>query len=388
MLRTGVLLLSFAVFLSACAKMYPSPEVDRAINFMGVRDIVPPGGTARMVLSHGMCSGSHDVNWVVKRLKHISEIVAATEPAEVSAAELESNAKSSGNGAVKLYEANVNGSEGRNYQLSFIVWGRAVDQARAQLDNDSGRAPQAGQPRRAALNSTLKSTLMNDCLVDAVVYLGPAGNVIREGTREIWCKIFGGQVRNSNGRLDDTTTCDVRPSHSTAPDAVFLVPESLGAKVMFDAFRQVEVIGTTKAQALGPVGGLHFVTNQVLLLDQAGLSERTGENVLTRSNESSLSSFIAEVDPINSLARTSSNNVTAPVPIVGYTDPNDVLGYRLLEQQTPEGKDFEVINVLLSNTETAFPFWPLLANPIAAHRGAEDVDDIFRMIIDGADQES
>lgn len=368
--------------------MYPTPEVDLAMNFMGVRDIVPPGGTARMILSHGMCSGSHDVNWVVKRLRKISEIVTEEKTPEISVAELESKAKRSKNGTVKLYEASVSGREGRKYELSFIVWGRAVDHARKQLDKDSGRSPKADQPRRAALNSTLKSTLMNDCLVDAVVYLGPAGNVIREGTREIWCEIFSGHVQNSNGDLDGTTTCEVKSEHSTASNAVFLVPESLGAKVMFDAFRQVEVVGTTKAQALGPVGGLHFVTNQVLLLDQAGLSEGTGKNALTRSSESSLSSFIAEVDPVNSLARTSSKNVTAPVPIVGYTDPNDVLGYRLLEQQKPEGKDFEVINVLLSNTETAFPFWPLLANPIAAHRGAEDVDDIFRMIIDGADQES
>ncbi len=60
----------------------------------------------------------------------------------------------------------------------------------------------------------------------------------------------------------------------------------------------------------------------------------------------------------------------------------------MLTLDNPDKGSYEVINVLLSNAGTAFPLVPIIANPEKAHRGAENRDEIFRMIIDGADQKS
>ncbi|MEM6375455.1 MAG: hypothetical protein AAF686_04395, partial [Pseudomonadota bacterium] len=76
------------------------------------------------------------------------------------------------------------------------------------------------------------------------------------------------------------------------------------------------------------------------------------------------------------------------VPVVAYTDPNDVLGYRLFEAQNPNSGRFDVINVLLSNSGTAIPLVPIVANPERAHRGAEDNARLFELIIDGADRQN
>lgn len=50
-----LMILAFAAF--GCTRMYDTPEVSKGLQFAGIRDIVAPGNDARLVLSHGMCSG-------------------------------------------------------------------------------------------------------------------------------------------------------------------------------------------------------------------------------------------------------------------------------------------------------------------------------------------
>ncbi len=347
MFRSISLCIAAALFaLTGCVRTYPTPEVDRASNFAGVRDLVAPGETARLILSHGMCSAEHDFRWVLKRFNQIARFVGDGNTTKSSEAQLEDSVKYSKNGAVQIYNGKIIGSGDRTYHLSFFVWGRAVDDARENLAKDSGRAPEEGQPRRALVNNALKSSLMNKCLIDAVFYLGPSGDVIREGTRELWCEFLGGNVTSSSGRLDETTKCSVGALRPNSNSLSFLVPESLGSKVLFDGFRQVNVSGVSKARALGPVGGIHLVTNQVLLLDQAGLTSSELKRLDDAANQSSLASFLSEVQPATTILRTKDATSDPRVPIVAYTDPNDVLGYRLFDDQNPDCPSSEVLGQL------------------------------------------
>lgn len=377
-------LLIFALCASACTRVYDTPEISKDLEFAGIRDVVPPGGNARLLLSHGMCSGEHKENWVNKRLNQIAAMVGA----RPSIATLENTFP----GQVERYDATLVGAEGRTFDMTFLVYGRPIDAAREVLDDDSGRGGE--QPRRASINSSVRDVLMNDCLVDAVFYLGPNGDVIRRDVREFWCGYLGGTVTTSTGELDESLKCRINRVGVASNAPIFLIPESLGSKVMFDAYRQVDVTGrVARAQALGPVGGIHLVTNQVLLLDQAGIASPDGQVVTQKrgaeasgSISPSLDSFLS--DAVGGLSPQSIETTSVPfkVPVVAYTDPNDVLGYRLL----PDG-DFgrtTVVNVLLSNTGTFLPGAPIIANPIDAHRGAEDQGAIFEMILDGSDRVS
>lgn len=378
------ILLTFILFASGCTRIYNTPEISKDLQFAGVRDVVPPGGNARLVLSHGMCSGEHNKEWADKRLNQIAKLVGAPP----SSATLTNRFP----GKVERYDATLVGSEGRTFDMTFLVYGRPIDAAREVLENDSGRG--GDKPRRALVNSAMRDVLMNDCLVDAVFYLGPNGNGIRRDAREFWCGYLGGEVTVSTGRLDESLKCRINRVGMASNAPIFLIPESLGSKVVFDAYRQVEVTGrVTRAEALGPVGGIHLVTNQVLLLDQAGIASQDGQVVAQRSGPQaggsispSLDSFLS--DAVGGLSPRSigTTGVPSKVPVVAYTDPNDVLGYRLL----PDG-DFDnttVVNVLLSNTETFLPGAPIIANPIDAHRGAENQGAIFEMILDGSDRVS
>lgn len=378
------ILLIFVLSASGCARMYNTPEISKDLAFAGVRDVVPPGGNARLVLSHGMCSGEHNKSWANKRLNRIADLVGAA-PGTVTLSDTFP-------GKVERYDATLIGAEGRTYDMTFLVYGRPIDAAREILEDDSGRGGE--KPRRASLNSAVRDVLMNDCLVDAVFYLGPNGDAIRRDVREFWCQYLGGQITDSTGRLDRALKCRINRVDVASNATIFLIPESLGSKVLFDAYRQVEVTGrVSRAQALGPVGGIHLVTNQVLLLDQAGIASEDGEVKTQRrgpeaggSISPSLDSFLSDAVRAPSLRSLGISKAPFKVPVVAYTDPNDILGYRLL----PNG-EFDrtiVVNVLLSNTGTFLPGAPIISNPIDAHRGAENQEEIFAMILDGSDRKS
>ena len=367
---------------SGCTRMYNEPEITKGLEFEGIRDVVPPGTDVRMVLSHGMCSGEHGPGWVAKRIDSLAQSVGADPRKALKTVTFPSG--------VERYDATLIGDQDRTYNITFVVYGRPIDAARDNLDLDSGSGGK--QPRRAWANDVAKTTLMNDCLIDAVFYLGPNGDRIRRDVREFWCGYLGGSVTLSTGELDENLKCQIgrRASHSEA--LVFLIPESLGAKVIFDAYRQVDVSGPVeRSQALGPVGGIHLVTNQILLLDQAGIAGDDSRVLTNRGDQGragrispSLESFISDANRGVSISSTDASNVPSTVPVVAYTDPNDVLGYRLLPEGRLGGATF--VNVLLSNTGTFVPGAPIVANPIAAHRGAEKQDALFEMILDGSDR--
>lgn len=370
-----------------CARMYNAPEISRDLKFSGIRDIIPPGGKARLILSHGMCSGAHTKEWAEGRLSQFAALVGAPPPVSTDVTLTDRFA-----GKVERYDARLIGAEGRTFDMTFLVYGRPIDAARNALQEDSGRG--GDQPRRAQINSTIRDKLMNDCLVDAVFYLGPNGDAIRRDVREFWCDYLDGTVTESTGKLDEFLRCQVNSLGAASNAPVFLIPESLGSKVIFDAYRQVDVTGrTTRSEALGPVGGIHLVTNQVLLLDQAGIASN-GRQVSPQGRSSdtdgfispSLDAFLFDTIQAPSLRSLSADIAPFGVPVVAYTDPNDALGYRLL----PDG-DFDrltIVNVLLSNTGSFLPGVPIIANPIDAHTGAGNQSAIFEMILDGSDRVS
>jgi len=375
----------FAALLAGCTRMYDTPEIENGFEFAGVRDIVAPGEAARMIFSHGMCSGNAGRGWAERRLTRIADLVGG-EPGDLTGPRKFPN-------DVERYDATLNGAQGRRYELTFLVYGRPIDAARKALEKDSGRqsADEPDKPRRASINSGVRDVLMNDCLVDAVFYLGPNGDAIRSDVRSFWCDYLGGTVIRASGRLNQNTTCQINRAAQDADTPVFLIPESLGSKVLFDAYRQVDVRGrVNRAQALGPVGGVHLVTNQLLLLDQAGLGG--GDTTLRSLSREApgaggvLGSFLDDATGGTSFRTLSRAAPSAPLPVVAYTDPNDALGYRLDPDGAVGGSLF--INVLLSNTGTFLPGAPTLANPIDAHRGAEQQDAIFEMILDGSDRKS
>jgi hypothetical protein len=166
------------------------------------------------------------------------------------------------------------------------------------------------------------------------------------------------------GRLDNGG-CAIPPGAATTQTV--LVAESLGSKMLFDSIRDIwkqtpDPQRRALADQLAGIRSVFLIANQLPLLDVAD-----SEPALARSSSafdvSSLSSFIGTLQQARSRQTARAAAPSAPIRVVAFTDPNDLLSYRLPERLL--GIDgATIVNVIVSNESTYFGF---LERPDNAH---------------------
>ena len=378
-------LLPFA-FLAGCASPYATPVIEEGLPFRGVADYLDKKAPVRLVLTHGMCSGTHlatgsvdDTNWVARRAGQVAAALGQPFDPDQPPAErtvYPADGEALGMPVVERYVHEFDTDAGA-VEVNLLVWGRHMDAYRANLDYDStrGGGGPGEAPVRASLNQTLRAQLMNDCLIDAVVYLGPNGDPVREGMRLALCDILGGEVPRTAAAVArrGSTRC---PNATGFGGPAVLAPESLGSTILFEAFNDIE---SAAAQAGAPdIRSIFLASNQLPLLLQGSVPDPAEVGIATRDTAdaggNSLSTFLNLVAPAGPRLL---GGESVPLELVAITDPNDVFGYRI----SPEilGRDdIALRNVLVSNTPT---FLGVIADPIAAHRntGRSQVFDLITL---------
>jgi hypothetical protein len=163
------------------------------------------------------------------------------------------------------------------------------------------------------------------------------------------------------------------------PGPLVVVAESLGSKLVFDSLN--DMLSRPKDDPLAIVGqraaarlGLVFVAgNQVPIL---GLADAPNGKIPTPKTEAL---------PVDSLQRflilrrgdgVQRKKALTKLKLVAFTDPNDLLSYRLLRSDYVSS-DVDLANVLLSNRPTWFG---LLEDPIGAHLGYMENPDLHRLV--------
>ncbi len=350
--RVSVFLL-LGFILTACTRPYSRPDLKPGnAEFPGLANFAKsrPDHAAVDVLSvHGMCT--HGREWVTEAGHRFGEFLDLEylEPekpiTEVSGIEIWLNQLRSDTGQVVV----------RNYAL---VWSGLTAVAKrslcydASVSTDSCPSTQF-EGKRAKANSELKSVLLNDCLSDAIIYLGPEGEQIRESMRAAISEV-GRQRENEPGPL-------------------ILVTESLGSKIVADSIVRADAPADERArqealQALRGTEIIFMAANQVPLLNLAyhgevGLKpERPTIDQLRRALE--------DLDKTDQ--RLDFGLRAEPIYIVAFSDPNDLLSYEL---EIPE--DRTTVNVRVSNSATWFGW---LENPLNAHTGYLDNDKVWGLI--------
>jgi hypothetical protein len=254
--------------------------------------------------------------------------------------------------------------------VTFILWSPMTAVWKTQLPEDSpGADPERSFPyRRASLNNTLKTQLMNDCLADAVVYSGVNGDAIRTQMQQVVCASLGGKWTAGK-------PCDF--AGSPLPRPLAIVTESLGSKFLFDAVRAIWANASegsdqqaALAERLATIDVVYLLANQLPILDTAGTVPGTTQGRLPltapAADGTSAPSSLGEFLGILKQARSKVSRTSVPPPtVVAFTDPNDLLSYRLLPNMvgTPTAT---LINVMVSNDVTYFNW---LEDPLTAHCG-------------------
>jgi len=325
-------LLPALAVLAACSTPYRPPiVVHDSATFPGIASIVAAAGTrpVDVLLVHGMCT--HDTGWAERQIDRITGIVEDHAPTPAATAAP----------GVEVVER-TRRLAGGTVRFHALVWSPLTAPLKRQLDFDMTGTPTdcaaAGtcKPKRAALNGYVKDNLLNDCLSDAVIYQGESHVAIRDA-----------MVRTISQVLENDPA-------SEAP--LVVVAESLGSKMVFDALSAMLESWQPQTRALGQQAarrlGLLFMTgNQLPILGLAEQRAIAPQDALQRFLDLRRRQPNRRADTLQRLA------------VVAFTDPNDLLSYRLLPARYT-APDVAVADVLVSNDRT---WLGLIENPMTAH---------------------
>ena len=333
--------------------------------FQGIADFldgVGAGGSPVDVISiHGMCT--HGLDWVRETGAELAEGLSLTASGPVSPA-------TDVHGA-KIWTNELKDRSGNIRVMNYaIVWSELTESQKGALCYDSDVETESCPnimyegKRRAKLNGQLKSELLNDCLSDVIVYADNAtGTRIRKAVR--------GSIVEIDGRLRH---------NSHAP--LVLITESLGSKILYDVVFAAD--GETDRQsvldALAPTRQIFMAANQIELL---GLAISPDDKVLRLVRETDpsmvqLRDLIRARRPAAFEAAGNSALEDDAVPIVAFTDPNDLLSYRIKDSTAAD-----VFNVTVRNDVTILWY---VENPFTAHTGYLTNPDVWAYIACGSDR--
>lgn len=329
--------------LAACTTPYRPPAVVRdSAPFPGIVNLVQTGSKRPLdvILVHGMCT--HDASWANHGIDRITGVVSANVPEQAAAAP---------NGIQLVERTQQIG--GTPVRFHALIWSPLTAPLKRQLDYDNTGSPndcsQAGsgecKPKRAWLNGYVKDRLLNDCLSDAVIYEGASRNAIRDAMVESVSRII---ESNPNG------------DHTLA-----VVAESLGSKILFDALSSMLESRQPRTQALGQqaarrLGLLYMAGNQLPIL---GLAEQDLERRPDNRSATAPDSLQRFLELRRRQGAAPLAESIARLAVVAFTDPNDLLSYRLLPARYA-APDVAVADVLVSNART---WLGLIEDPVAAH---------------------
>ena len=316
-------------------------------SFDGISQLITDAslhGTAlHLVWVHGMCT--HELNWATDRAMRIATALggAATQTGAV---------EETGGLTRILYQIRTRGGD---FDATFVLWSPMTRTFKRTLDFDAPGSDRATSfaYQRASLNGSLKTELVNDCLSDAVVYSGQHGDVIRAAMKLAVCHELGGTPATGQ-------PCDLTNAGPERP--IVVITESLGSKVLFDAAKAVyhDVGPDPAARAamnhrFASIQTIYLMANQIPLLDIAS----------PMPPMSSLDEMVGMMHTGRMAMAPERAAAMAAPTVVAFTDPNDLLSYRLLPPVV-DLASARLINVIVSNAAT---WLRSLERPDIAHCG-------------------
>lgn len=212
--------------------------------------------------------------------------------------------------------------------------------------------------KRAEINAKVKNLLLNDCLADAVIYLGKTGLQIKAGVRLALNSIYDDQMK----------------VNSTRPIPLSLISVSLGSKVLRDALLPDTTVKMSKGlQLVSRATHVYLSANQIPLLNLGNNHTKKMKTTIGIQSTMPLKGDFSDVvNLINQIRREKTTRLfSAQLPdalkVISFTDPNDLLSYEIIKKNYGNNN---VVNVIVSNGSTYdFKILPSFENPLDAHVG-------------------
>ena len=242
---------------------------------------------------------------------------------------------------------------------------------------------------RRKYNGQLKDKLVNYGFSDAVLYLGPAGEQIRNAVRGAMCSAAldasGFGFKEQGSKVNHIDICQIAALREIETDPFAFVTESLGSKIAFDIMRDAMTDGRGNVYD-DMIKGTQFfmLANQVPLLSLSDISETdrmipepyTDEERPTIIAMSEINDFLTyELVPFyrNLLAKSVRDDESTE-DMMSQTERNrliDILG-------------FNVVDMRLEFSPPVFPFVGGFVDPLFAHNGHVKQPELIAYMLCGA----
>lgn len=255
-------------------------------------------------------------------------------------------------------------------------------------------------PLRQRFNSHLKDSLVTYGVSDAAMYMGPAGELIRQGASAAMCAALHDAA---SGNLDQMGVVDPSNGWRTLPvgdpcahtpasvGAFALVSESLGSRVVFDVLRDARSApdGSALRALIAQQPEVFMLANQLPLI---GLGRLDAQRDGARASERPIAGRLVAISEVNDLLTFEVSPyveqlwLTARAP--GETAPRTRAALDAARRQRlARDFGFEVVDV---RVRFAGPFLGLissLADPDQAHLGHAEQPLLMRLMVCGTPKE-
>jgi hypothetical protein len=266
---------------------------------------------------------------------------------------------------------------------------------------DSLQAPHVGQDAlgrkkegkianlRRKYNGRLKDKLVNYGFSDAVLYLGPAGEQIRDAVRGAMCSAAldasGYGFDKQGAKVNHLDICQVAALSEIKTDPFAFVTESLGSKIAFDIMRDAMTDGRGNVYD-DMIKGTQFfmLANQVPLLSLSDISETDRTTPEPYTNE--------ERPTIIAMSEINDFLTYELVPfyrnLLSKSKRGDDTGFDMMSQ-TERDRLIDILgfNVVDMRVEFSPPVFPLVAgfvDPLFAHNGHVKQPELIAYMLCGA----
>lgn len=379
MVAIGALAVLLALGLLYSRRAYPNPIVE---------DELPPGvaigirqqldrrdaGAFRVVFVHGMGTHLPDYasTWVAESLAPKLGLRRIAERPEIVPIAI-SGVPPYAQPQLTLYRyAARDELSGRDVDFRFaaITWSPLTTNYKLRLMDEED------QVRRARLNRLVKAELLDGALADAVLYVGKYREFLNAAVTVGLCRAY------SRNPASPCTWSDV----DLRDTRLAFITHSLGSRMLSDALIDLIKHNAQAEQRLLPAlnyGSSFFMfANQIPLLrlgDEDDPPPKPGQDTpLKPIGIRGLGQALQQCR----LKRGESG--AEPVNVVAFSDPNDVLSYRV-----PSGVNYSTagalrfINVRVSNATT---WLGLLESPLSAHNGYQANSKVWDVVTRGLPQ--
>jgi hypothetical protein len=224
------------------------------------------------------------------------------------------------------------------------------------------------------MNGSLKDTLVNDCLSDALIYQGKSRDNINAQMQKAIL-----QATATSGGAKKPLSLAAESAKIPKSIPLVIVTESLGSKLAFDAIDRLRTNPDTLRAGevtFDRIVQVFMSANQLPILALAD-KHLDGTVAAVGDSRAYADDPLAALIKARKLRRAESAEEVIP-QIVAFTDPNDLLSYILVPSSNADS--YSVIDVVVSNENTFFGFLEL---PDKAHLGYRTNEVVRRLIACG-----